>query len=109
MSNLELKWKDCSNNPDAYKKGKFVFRLTNDLMIATVGVCRYEDNKIEAYLEYKQNRIYKEKIYKYKDEDDKKNKIETAKFWAEQEMAYILEKNLTVLKISIAQKILEKK
>ncbi len=101
MSNCwELKWTDCSGGYGNYRpiKGKFCFRLTDDLIIATVGVCRWEDNKIEAYLEDKHHTPNQKKIFKYKTEEELELKVEEAKQWLQREMLKILEENAEAIK-----------
>ena len=100
MANWELKWKDCSGNfgPWRTKKGHFIYRLEDDLIIAHIGISRFEENNIEVFLEDKQNYRFKKKNIKYKNESEIENRILEAKTWAEKEMINILEKNLKALR-----------
>lgn len=97
---LRLKWKDCSGNygPWRTKNGHFTYRLQEDLLIAHVGVARFEDNKIEIYLEDKQGFKIKKKTMNYKNETEVDDKLEQAKDWAEKQMLDILEKNIKALR-----------
>ena len=95
----ELKWRDCSGNygPWRTQNGHFTYRLTDDLITAHVGVKRFEEGIVEAFLEDKQDHKFALKNFKYKNENDVEEKVEEAKNWAENEMRFILEKNLKAL------------
>lgn len=67
------------------------------MMFATVGILRFEDGKIEAFLERERGAIFKKKEFRFKNEEDKLQKVELAKKWAEEEMKSILSENLKAL------------
>ena len=97
---LRLKWRDCSGNygPWKTKNGHFVYRLQEDLLTAHVGITRFEENKIEIFLEDKQGFKIKKKTISYKSETEVADKLEEAKVWAEKQMLDILEKNVKALR-----------
>lgn len=99
MSIWELKWKNCSGNCGSYetKNGHFVYRLTDDMIVAHVGVLRFDEGKITAFLENRQGSTIKKKGFSFRTEEEKLAKIGQAKTWAEAELIAILSKNLKAL------------
>jgi hypothetical protein len=67
------------------------------MLVAHVGIPRYDDNRIEAWIEDKQRGKKISRVFKFKTEEYCKIKLVEAKAWAEKEMLNRLQRNIKAL------------
>lgn len=99
MANYHLRWRDCSGNYGEWRsrEGYFIYRLFDDMLVAHVGISRYDEGRIEAWIEDKQRGKKISKVFKFKTEEYSKIKVSEAKVWAEKEMLNRLQRNIIAL------------